>query len=125
MGVFKGVGIRKMPNLHFMSKGFVRLTSLFSFENPALKTRCHNSVRGRGRRSQIAVSSVVPVSSGGPRSLQWLLEQPSQDRPIPEATEENASQAAGYFAPKPLIETGHLINVELCPPYLTQLWMCL
>lgn len=44
VGAFKGVGIRKMPNLHYISNGFGRLTSLFSFENAALKTQSYNSV---------------------------------------------------------------------------------
>lgn len=128
VAVFKGVGIRKMPNLHYMSKGFVRLTSLFSFEKPDLKTQSHNSVWGRGRRSQIAMSRVwmVPISSEWSSTLWWLLEQISQNHPVPEATEKNASQAAGsfnntagYFVPKP---SGHLMNVGLHPPYLMPLW---
>lgn len=42
--VFKSVDIKKTPNLHAVSKGFVRLISLFSFENPALKTQSPSSV---------------------------------------------------------------------------------
>lgn len=137
VAVFKGVGIRRMPNLHYMSKGFVRLTSSFSFEKLEsfesldLKTQSHNSVWGRGRRSQIAMSRVwmVPISSERSSTLWWLLEQISQNHPVPEATEKNAAQAAGsfnstagYFVPKP---SGHLMNVGLHPPYLMQLWMCL
>jgi len=74
----------------------------------------------------------VPVSSDWSSSLRWLLGQILQNCPAPEATEKSAEQAAGrlnstagFFFPKALAETDHLMNVGLYLPYRMQLWMCL
>lgn len=88
---------RKLPSLHYMSKGFVRLTVLFSFQNPALQTQYPNPVWQRGRKSKIPMSKIrmyhLNLCHPWSGTLRWLLEQISQNYCVPEATQSNALTA--------------------------------
>lgn len=107
----------------------MRLSSLFCFENPALKIISQYEEEEEGHRLPCpGYRCIIRVV----RCPVMAVRTDLADRPVPEATEKNAEQAAerlhstaGYFVPKPLTETDCLMNVGLYPPYLMQLWLCL